>query len=441
MHGRQPTRRMADRVVSEVAARRPVSMGELALIYLPLFTVALGFGAILPVLPSVLERVHGATSQAALPWHTGLLTGLYIGAFVVGAPLWGMVVDRRGPRTVLVAGLLGYAAATVWFGFVSSLVAAYVSRAVAGLFAAGLLPATSAFIAANCREPERARHLGWASAASVVGFLVGPALTGWVHGVLSEARVSSSSALHVTAVPIWTTAVIAIFATVGVLWTRASPPSAGLLDRSADSEMRSPVPVARSILVLSALAAFGLGALEVGLSLQSGRAWRWSPGRLAGLFAVCGLVMLAIQFSLFAPLRNRLGPEKLVVGGFAAMAAGFALLWNSSAYGAVAVLVAVVASGSGVVLPTLSVAAADRAGAAVGTAIGYQYAASNFGQAAGSVAAGALFDAVPMMSFGIVAMVMWATAILAGWLILCGRGGRMSATLERGQRSGNEHQR
>ena len=392
------------------AARGAVRPSELALLYLPLFTVALGYGAVLPILPSVLGRFHGA-GDGALPLHAGLLTGVYIGAFVVAAPLWGRITDRHGPRRVLLTGLLGYAVATVWFGFVASLEMAYVARFIAGTFAAGLLPATSALITARCRGEERVRHLGWVSAASIVGFLVGPALTGGVHNVLASPSVQVST-LHLTAVPIWTTGIIALASALGVAWS--VQPAASAVPAIAPPRSGTPdVSLARHwLLLFSALGAFGVGAFEVGLSLQSLQLRGWSPGDLAWLFAVCSLVMLAIQLAGFAPLRRRVRPQSIVLGGFLMMAAGFALLSNTTGYGIVMGLVALIALGSGVLLPALSVATAQQAGAEVGTAIGYQNAASNLGQATGSAAAGYLFTALPATSFVAIAGLMLATATL-----------------------------
>lgn len=187
---------------------------------------------------------------------------------MIGAPLWGRAVDRQGPRIVLLTGLLGYAAATGWFGVAASLATAYVARFVAGAFASGLLPATSALIMRRCPGELRTRHLAWITSASVVGFLVGPALVGWVHGAFVGSRMDVGSALHMTAVPIWTTGVIALATAFGV------GSSAGLWrpqDRGAGrsgATTRPSVGIARHrILLLSALGAFGLGAFEVGLSI------------------------------------------------------------------------------------------------------------------------------------------------------------------------------
>lgn len=401
-----------DSTADEAAA--PFTWRELAMLYLPLFTVALGYGAILPVLPAILERVHGAAGAASLPMHAGLLTGIYIGAFVVAAPPWGRVADRHGPRLVLILGLTGYAAATLWFGFANSLVAAYFARFVAGAFAAGLLPATSRMIADRCRGDERTRHFGWLSAASILGFLAGPALSGGSHDWLGG---PSASALHVTAIPIWTSGVLALAMAIGVMSSaraRRAPMSrrAAVTPRHASGPRRPAYP----LLILSALGAFGVGAFEIGLILQSQRSWRWQPDELAGMFAACSFVMLGIQLFLFAPLRRRVASGTLVAGGFALMAGGLAALSATSVYAIVMAFVVIISLASGTLLPTLSTITADRASGAVGAAIGSQNAASNLGQAAGSAAAGWLFTAIPAASFSAVAAVM-ALAASGAWLL------------------------
>lgn len=167
--------------------------------------------------------------------------------------------------------------------------------------------------------------------------------------------------------------------------------------------------------LFSILAAFGLGAFEVGLSLQSQQVWRWSTAALGGLFMACSVVMLIIQFGLFARMQQWMPKERLIVGGFVVMAVGFGLLGGTSIYFIVMALVGLVAFGSGLLLPTLSVAAADQPGPAVGTEIGFQNAAGNFGQAVGSAAAGMLFSAWPRSSFGVLALIMVASAAAAGW--------------------------
>ncbi|HYM35077.1 MAG TPA: MFS transporter, partial [Steroidobacteraceae bacterium] len=183
------------------------------------------------------------------------------------------------------------------------------------------------------------------------------------------------------------------------------------IDSKAHVDAHNAVFAKRCLLVLSALGAFGLGAFEVALSLRSQRLWRWTPTDLGWLFAVCSLVMLAIQLLFFSRMRRYLQLKTLIVGGFVVMAGGFALLANAVTYAVVMTLVAIIAFGAGVLLLALSVATADKAKHRAGLSFGYQNAAGNFGQAAGSAFAGLLFTSLPKLSFDIVAVLMALTAV------------------------------
>jgi MFS family permease len=63
------------------------------------FTVSVGFGVVLPLLPYLIERLLGAGAEAAqVSRHTGLLTAVYTLSLFLFAPMWGRLSDRRGTR-------------------------------------------------------------------------------------------------------------------------------------------------------------------------------------------------------------------------------------------------------------------------------------------------------------------------------------------------------
>ncbi|MFF8228480.1 MFS transporter [Streptomyces caelestis] len=68
------------------------------------------YGCIVPLLPG-LPAVDGS------PLTAGVLFAVYAAALLAATPFIGVWVDRRGPRTPMLAGLLGLAAATVLFAW------------------------------------------------------------------------------------------------------------------------------------------------------------------------------------------------------------------------------------------------------------------------------------------------------------------------------------
>jgi MFS family permease len=67
----------------------PLSWSALFAVLLAMFAITVGYGIVLPILPFLIERLAGTTDATTLSWHTGLLTGIYIFATFLFAPLWG----------------------------------------------------------------------------------------------------------------------------------------------------------------------------------------------------------------------------------------------------------------------------------------------------------------------------------------------------------------
>src|SRR5450759_3097878 len=113
-----------------------VHSSTMAVLMLAVFTVSVGFGVVLPLLPYLIERLLGEGVEVAqVSRHTGLLTAVYTLSLFMFAPMWGRLSDRRGPRGVLLVGLLGFGVTMLVFSFVERLAAVYVER-----FLSGMLP-------------------------------------------------------------------------------------------------------------------------------------------------------------------------------------------------------------------------------------------------------------------------------------------------------------
>lgn len=123
------------------------SASTMIALMLAVFTVSVGFGVVLPLLPYLIERLLGAGVEVAqVSRHTGLLTAVYTLLLFLFAPMWGRLSDRRGPRCVLLVGLLGFGVSMLVFSFVDSLAAVYAERFLSGMFAAAVTPVAAAVI-------------------------------------------------------------------------------------------------------------------------------------------------------------------------------------------------------------------------------------------------------------------------------------------------------
>lgn len=133
------------------------------------FVDMMGFAMVFPLLPFYALRLH-ATAETV-----GLMIASFSIAQLVAAPLWGRVSDRYGRRPALLIGLLASALAFLVFGLATSLWLLFLSRIVQGA-GGGTTGVAQAYVSDTVERKDRARALGWLSAATNAGVSIGPAI-------------------------------------------------------------------------------------------------------------------------------------------------------------------------------------------------------------------------------------------------------------------------
>lgn len=131
------------------------------------FVDMLGLMMVLPLLPFYALNMHATDVQV------GSIIAAFAIAQLVSAPLWGKVSDHYGRRSALLVGLVASAVAFVVFGFATSLWMLFLSRFIQGA-GGGTTGVAQAYVADTVRPADRARALGWLSAASQAGVILGP---------------------------------------------------------------------------------------------------------------------------------------------------------------------------------------------------------------------------------------------------------------------------
>ena len=155
-----------------------MSAAERALLFAA-FSAALAFGTLIPVLPVYLEA-----SGTAWPGHPGALPVLFLTAASLSAPLWGRLSDRIGRRPVLLISNAGSAISYGLFAFAATitgtqgLLLLLASRVFAGICGANLSVA-SAYIADVTTPENRSKGMGLIGVAFGLGFILGPAISGF----------------------------------------------------------------------------------------------------------------------------------------------------------------------------------------------------------------------------------------------------------------------
>jgi len=127
----------------------------------------IGFAIVLPLLPFYAENLNA--SYATIGW---IIASFSI-AQLISAPLWGRVSDRYGRRPALLIGLSASAVAYVAFGLANTVAWLFLSRIIQGA-GGGTTGVAQAYVADSIPASGRARALGWLSAATSLGVMIGP---------------------------------------------------------------------------------------------------------------------------------------------------------------------------------------------------------------------------------------------------------------------------
>ena len=144
-------------------------VSKLVVLMITAFIDMVGLLMLIPLLPFFAMNMGGG----------GFIVGLLVSSFAVAqllsAPIWGRFSDRYGRRPALLIGLGASAIAYIIFAFADSLWLLFLSRLVQGA-GGGTVGVIQAYVADTLKPEQRARGLGWLSAATNAGVAIGPVL-------------------------------------------------------------------------------------------------------------------------------------------------------------------------------------------------------------------------------------------------------------------------
>ena len=146
-------------------------MGKLLVLIVTAFLDMVGVLIVVPLLPFY------ATRLGASPLVYTMLVASFSVAALLSAPVWGRFSDRYGRRPALLIALGASAIAYVVFAYAGSLWLLFLSRIVQGA-GGGTVGVIQAYVSDATAPKDRAKALGWLSAATNLGVTIGPALGG-----------------------------------------------------------------------------------------------------------------------------------------------------------------------------------------------------------------------------------------------------------------------
>jgi DHA1 family tetracycline resistance protein-like MFS transporter len=165
---------------------------QLSIIFLTIFIDLLGFGIVIPILPSLVVSDLGKPE-----YMVGIVAALAPFMQFLFAPYWGSLSDRKGRRPVILISIVITFVAYITFSFVTSIYILILSRVLAGL-GSGNFSAAQAYVADISPAERRAKNMGLIGAAFGLGFIFGPPIGGFLkehYGIASIGYFTSALCL------------------------------------------------------------------------------------------------------------------------------------------------------------------------------------------------------------------------------------------------------
>jgi len=150
----------------------------LVFIFLTVLIDTIGLGVIIPVSPGIIAQLTHEPISGAARWGGWLFFSYALMQFLC-APVIGGLSDRFGRRPVLILSLLMLGVDYLITGLAPTIIWLFIGRILSGMAGASY-PTVNAYIADVSPPEKRAANFGLVGAAFGLGFILGPALGGFV---------------------------------------------------------------------------------------------------------------------------------------------------------------------------------------------------------------------------------------------------------------------
>jgi MFS family permease len=399
-------------------------MKQLWVLMAIVFVDMIGFLLVTPLLPFY------ATSLGARPLVVTMILSAFSLAQLLSAPYWGRFSDRYGRRPALLVGLAFSAVAFALFGLASSILLLFAFRLLQGA-GGGTTGVVQAYVSDSVPPDKRAEALGWISAATNAGVMIGPAL-----GSLAAKHFGSSG-------PGFTAAVLCTLnALAAWRWLPESKKDEEQVPREPAvkaapaakrqplltsifnvlSDPGSPVSLLIWIYAVGMLAFMGMNGV---LALYLGKVYGVTRETIGYFYSYIGAIGIVMRAILLGPTVRRFGEVGVTRMGSLSLVLGLSLipvpamldLTRPERFAVLALIVLFVPVGTALLFPATTALVSRRAARMeMGQTMGVQQAFGSTARVVGPLCAGMLYEIDIRAPFWAAAAVMLATSFLTSRL-------------------------
>jgi len=323
---------------------------SLTIIFLTIFIDLMGFGILIPILPTFASKQLGATD-----FQIGIVVAVFSLMQFIFNPIMGRLSDRIGRRPVILSTQLMTIISYLIFAFTNSYLLLIISRMIAGLGGSNIGVA-QAYIADITSKEERAKGMGLIGAAFGLGFVFGPLI-----GALLSKYGYSVAGFGAAA-----------FSSLAFLFAIFKLPES-LHEKKIEQKFQFKIfdfaftkkvlssPSIGILVFLFFVIIFSIANIYGTLALLTYKVYHFSDQQNGILFGITGLIGALVQAGLMRKISQKYSDKKIVIGGLFFMVIGLALIPYGGNFLGLSIVVSILAVGTGILQPIIPTMISKRA--------------------------------------------------------------------------------
>ncbi|MEN9446208.1 MAG: hypothetical protein RL728_720 [Bacteroidota bacterium] len=296
---------------------------------------ALGMTIVLPLFPFLLNEY---VTNKELAGTMSALVSVFALCQFFAAPIFGALSDRFGRKPILILSLLGSAVGYLLLGMGGALWILFLGRIIDGL-TAGNQSTLFAYVSDSTAPEERGKWFGILGGAIGIGFMIGPAIGGFL-GTYS------------ITLPFYATAAVTVLSMLFTFFFL--PESLSKEKRSQHISLKSMntfshfkevfvFKKAKNLIFMGAFFYLGLGIWQFNTSIFLKEIFHWGPHFIGGVFMLVGMCDILSRVILLPIMLKRWTEQTVGSIGLIGLSIGLGLLFLSSFHQSILYIAAAVA--------------------------------------------------------------------------------------------------
>ncbi|MEI7811914.1 MAG: MFS transporter [Ignavibacteria bacterium] len=356
---------------------------SLFIIFLTVFIDLMGFGILIPILPSFASKVVHISD-----FYIGVLFATFSLVQFFFNPVLGKLSDKYGRRPIILLSLATTCISYLIFSVSNTFLLLLVSRILGG-FGGSNIGVAQAYIADITPKHDRAKGMGIIGVAFGLGFVFGPIIGGILSSFGYQIVGLASAGFSFLALSF---TFFFLKESVDKNNMELSPRRGKMFDIKFAIETLKHPEIGALILLFFIVTFSGANIYGI-FALLSYKHYHFTDRETGYLFAIMGIVSAIIQGSLIRTLGNAVSEKAIVLSGSFILIFGLGLMPYGGTFTGLAAVMCLLAIGTGLLQPTLlSMVSKYSAQNQQGAILGLNQSLSALGRVLGPLWGGFAFD-------------------------------------------------